>query len=584
MWILRDFDGALKFVEWLIVKTLDMGFFPMLGELISKVAFLRKSDHELYQNWIDNIEDIPSVASKLDVKYDLILMLDSFESANLKRFIESALKMMWLDTLTVIVPEDSRQPEFANDEKITCIDFDSFRSKYIDSESKNNIFFVHTLGLIESAWIPEIDALFERDVDLILSDHDSIRDDGFRYGPVLKPGFSRELIYDPVYAPCLFIDKNLFCEYLESSNSAIESSEHLFISEQSYQGQSYKEKAYHLMVNILSSAKTPRHLGRILFHLIERPPSWREPSTPFVETYRGFNLSTHLSNFPEVYKEPSVPPLISIIVPIRDNINLLIDCVRSIRKHSYKSRYEIIVLDNQSKDPQTINWLKKSEEAGLITCIKCDFAFNWSKLNNVGIESANGNVMLLLNNDTLVITPDWLDRLAALALEENVGVVGPLLLYPDGCIQHAGVVVGYGGFADHVYLGEPVSNRKDESFISPLVRRDVSACTGACQVFTKKTYQEIGPFNERLLITGDIEFCIRALNKGFRNIYDPSVSLYHLESTTRKKGLGKEEKLELKSCLGELTVLDDMYFNHNLSRSSRSPMFALLKQLDAKAG
>lgn len=187
--------------------------------------------------------------------------------------------------------------------------------------------------------------------------------------------------------------------------------------------------------------------------------------------------------------------------------------------------------------------------------------------------------MLLLNNDTVVITPDWLDRLAALALEESTGVIGPLLLYPDGCIQHAGVVIGYGGFADHLYLGEPISNRKDECFVSPLIRRDVSACTGACQVFSKKFYQENGPFNENLLITGDIEFCIRSLNKGFRNIYDPSVSLYHLESKTRKKGLSKEEKSELKTCLGELTVLDDRYFNNNLSRSSRSPMFTLLKPI-----
>ncbi|MFT6752170.1 MAG: GT2 family glycosyltransferase [Candidatus Azotimanducaceae bacterium] len=569
MWILRDFDGALKFVEWLIVNTLDMGFFPMLGELISRVAFLRKSDHALYQNWMANIEEIPPLTLSCDNKYDVILMLDSVESSLLERFFETTLKMAWVDTLTVVSPKECLCPESMDDEKLKWLNFDSFRSKIVDTEYKNNVFLAHTLGFIESSWVSEIDAMFGLGIDLVLPDHDSMGDDDCRYNPILKSGFSRELIFDPAYAPCIFVDKQLFCECFGDIDGGVEDKESL----------SYQERAHQIMANMLSNAKSPKHLDRILYHLVGRPLSWRTLSKPFVEKNRKFNLSTHLSNFPEVYMEPSIPPLVSIIIPIRDNINLLIDCVRSIKKHQYKSRYEIIVLDNQSKDPDTLNWLEKSAEAGLISRIKCDFDFNWSRLNNVGIDAAVGDVMLLLNNDTVVITPDWLDRLAALALEESTGVIGPLLLYPDGCIQHAGVVIGYGGFADHLYLGEPITNRKDECFVSPLIRRDVSACTGACQVFSKKFYQENGPFNENLLITGDIEFCIRSLNKGFRNIYDPSVSLYHLESKTRKKGLSKEEKSELKTCLGELTVLDDRYFNNNLSRSSRSPMFTLLKPI-----
>ncbi|MFT7685400.1 MAG: GT2 family glycosyltransferase [Candidatus Azotimanducaceae bacterium] len=568
MWILRDFDGALKFVEWLIVNSLERGFFPVLGDLISKVAFLRKADHLLYQNWIRNIESIPPLTVKDSEQYDVILMLESADSPYLQEILEKTVLMNWVGVLLVILPigvprNMIKDNTIKNGEKIRLLDFDAYRAEFLRNDAKNNIALIHTLGLIEAAWVPKIDALLGMGADLVLSDHDLLGKEGFRYDPVLKPGFSRELIFDPAYAPCLFLSKELFRRCLENNPLENNNSDH---------------GAVDVMANIMSSAEMPKHLEHVLIHLVEKPLSWLTLQKPFVEKDRKFNLRTHLSRFPEVYKAPTTPPLVSIIIPIRDNITLLIDCVRSVKKHQYKSKYEIVVLDNQSSDPQTLSWLKKSEAAGVITCLKCDFDFNWSKLNNVGIEHATGDVFVLLNNDTLVITPDWLDRLAALALEEDVGVVGPLLLYPDGCIQHAGVVVGYGGFADHLYLGEPVSNRSDEHFVSPFVRRDVSACTGACQVFTKKFYQENGPFNERLRVTGDIEFCIRAQNRGFRNLYDPSVSLYHLESKTRTKGLSKEEKEELKSCLGELTVLDDQYFNSNLSRSSRSPMFTLLKR------
>ena len=165
---------------------------------------------------------------------------------------------------------------------------------------------------------------------------------------------------------------------------------------------------------------------------------------------------------------------------MKDNWELTNACINSILKKSTYSNYEIIILDNRSENQETLNWLKNlSQKDNRIKVYKADMEFNWSKLNNFGISKANGEVYIFLNNDTLVISPDWLERLSENALRENIGVVGALLLYEDKTIQHAGVVVGMGGWADHVFKGMQYTNY-DTLFVSPTKNRNVLAVTGAC--------------------------------------------------------------------------------------------------------
>jgi len=533
----------------------------MFGELISRVAFLRKNDHDLYQQWIDNVEFIPLGEATSCGTYKLVVLLNSVKEGVLSQFLNSIQDQSWIHSVTIVLPQ-SKLIRVEAKARVTFMDFDTFKSEHLLHKNKlnNNIIIIHTLIIFESGWMPEIDMLLGSEVDLVISDQDTLgntdcRSQIHRLNPFFKPGFSTELSYDPNYAPCLFLTNRLFCQVLSKTVAN-------------------DQVAYLFLPDLMCAALTPTHLPRIVTHLLEKPLSWRDVSYLSTSNTRSIDLSTPLSHFPELYgQEDQVS--ISIIIPIKDNIKLLVDCVESINKHQYQAKYEILVLNNRSSDPRTLEWLKNAEEKFLIKCIECDFEFNWSKLCNVGIENTESDIIVLLNNDTLVITGDWLDRLAALANEENVGVVGPLLLYPDDSIQHAGVVLGFGGVADHIFMHEPIIKREPEIFISPLIRREVSACTGACQVFSRETYHEIGPFNERLRVTGDIEFCIRALRIGKRNLYDPSVSLYHLESKTRNKGLSSSEKLALKESVGELNVMDDNFFNSNLSRSSRSPLLNL---------
>jgi GT2 family glycosyltransferase len=177
----------------------------------------------------------------------------------------------------------------------------------------------------------------------------------------------------------------------------------------------------------------------------------------------------------------------------------------------------------------------------------------------------------------VVIQPDWLDRLAMLVSQPNVATVGPLLLYPDGTIQHAGVVLGFGGFADHLYMGEPLINRPEEITVSPLHRRDVMANTGACLAIKRDIYRQLGGLNERLMVAGDLDLCLRARQLGLRNLYDPAVRLIHKESKSRQKGLPVGDREILTAIISKCGFSEDPYFNANLSLSCLSPMPTLGK-------
>ena len=233
--------------------------------------------------------------------------------------------------------------------------------------------------------------------------------------------------------------------------------------------------------------------------------------------------------FPIKYK-----PLVSIIIPTKDNLACLSVCINSILTKSTYDNYEIILLDNNSEEAATKAWLaNQSENNPKIRVISADYLFCWSRLNNHGISEANGDVYIFLNNDTEIVSNDWMERLTEQAMRNDTGFVGPLLLYGDETIQHAGVVVGIGGWADHIFKGmKPIHIASP--YVSPLVMRNVLAVTGSCLTVSKKTIDNIGKFDESFIVCGsDVEICLRAYENGLNNIYDPFVVLYHFESRTR---------------------------------------------------
>ena len=265
-------------------------------------------------------------------------------------------------------------------------------------------------------------------------------------------------------------------------------------------------------------------------------------------------------------------PLVSIIMPMKDQYKLSKQCVESIiKKTSYKN-YEILILNNRSEKQETLNWFKEVEKKyEVVRVIEADFEFNWSKLNNFGISNAKGDVYVFLNNDTVVISENWLDILCDNALRKEVGVVGPMLLYKDGSIQHAGIIVGMGGWADHLFKEmKPVHYASP--YISPVVTRNVMAVTGACMAISKDTIDNIGLFDEEFIICGsDVEICIRAYECGLNNIYCANSKLYHLESKSRDSYIPEIDFKKSYECYGTYREYGDPFFNINLDINSVRP-------------
>lgn len=260
--------------------------------------------------------------------------------------------------------------------------------------------------------------------------------------------------------------------------------------------------------------------------------------------------------------------MVSIIIPTKDAIDYLKSCVESILNLSTYVNYEIIILDNNSEEFETKLWFSQIINNQKVRIVEAHYSFNWSRLNNHGISVARGDVFIFLNNDTRIITPNWMEELASYALDVDVGVVGALLLYEDETIQHAGVVVGIGGFADHIFKGDnPV--HYPSPFVSSMVLRDVLAVTGACMVISRTTIDKIGGFNQDFIICGsDVEICLRAYQNGLYNVYNPYVKLYHYESKTRSTYIPEMDFVLSKQFYSPYLKDGDPFYNPNLDYKS----------------
>ena len=271
-------------------------------------------------------------------------------------------------------------------------------------------------------------------------------------------------------------------------------------------------------------------------------------------------------------------PKVSILIPFRDQPRLLEQAVRSILATTDYRNYEIIGLDNQSQEPATHRLMESL--AGVDDRVRFehyDHPFNFSAINNFGASLAEGEHLLLLNNDTEVIAPEWLGAMLAHSQREEVGAVGAKLLYPDNRIQHAGAILGIGGVAGHSH--KFMNNSANGYFSRPHLTQNVSAVTGACLMVKRRLYEQLGGLEERYLSIAfnDIDFCIRLRDTGLLNIYEPAALLYHHESISRGYEDSDDKKMRFSSEAGYMQFRHvsalaepDPYFSPNLSPHSEA--------------
>jgi GT2 family glycosyltransferase len=225
-------------------------------------------------------------------------------------------------------------------------------------------------------------------------------------------------------------------------------------------------------------------------------------------------------------------PLVSILIPNCDHAEDLRTCLTSIREKSSYHNYEIIIIENNSSQQPTFEYYDLLREHKNIHVVSWKGAFNFAEVNNYGANHAAGEVLLFLNNDTEVINSDWIERMLEHVLRPDIGAVGAKLYYPNGTIQHAGVIIGMGGAAGHAH-----QHARPESFGysgRAKIIQNMSSVTGACLMIRKSTFDEVGGFDERFALAyNDVDLCLKVREKGYLIVWTPFAELSHYESKSR---------------------------------------------------
>ncbi len=265
---------------------------------------------------------------------------------------------------------------------------------------------------------------------------------------------------------------------------------------------------------------------------------------------------------------------VSIVIPTTGKLDYLVPCVESITSGTSYPRYELTFLDNgRGKHPEGIEYLRSLD----LKVLERHEPFNWAKLSNDGARASDGDLLLFLNDDVEAIDHDWLTELVSQAERPGVGAVGPLLLYPGGAIQHAGVfLVDHGGGARHFFQGQDPG--------SPIyldlqhMAREVSANTGACLIVDREKFEEVGGFDERFAVSGnDVDFCLRLMERGYRNVWTPHSRLLHHESVSRAGAKVDLDEDLMRQRWGYLLRSGDPYFNANLAQDRSDCSFVLAR-------
>ena len=374
------------------------------------------------------------------------------------------------------------------------------------------------------------------DALLIYSDEDKLDAKSKRCDPHFKPEWSPDLLLSYNYI-------NHFAVY------RTESVRELGGLREGFEG----AQDYDLVLRVVAGSKPEqiRHIPRVLYH-------WRitESSTAGQETQKPYALRAaqraigeylaQLGRAAEVsaaselvganrvrYALPAAPPLVTIIIPTRNGLNLLQTCLDSIAAKTDYPNYEILIIDNNSDDPATLLYFDDLVENGRARVEPYPHPFNYAAINNMAVEHARGDVLCLMNNDIEVLTPDWLSEMTGHALRPEVGAVGARLWYPNETLQHGGVIVGLGGVAGHSHK---YFRRGDLGYFGrTVVIQNFSAVTAACMVLRKEVYEQSGGMEaEHLQVAfNDVDFCLKIGELGLFIVWTPYAELYHHESISR---------------------------------------------------
>jgi glycosyltransferase involved in cell wall biosynthesis len=371
------------------------------------------------------------------------------------------------------------------------------------------------------------------DVQLIYSDEDKIDEAGQRFDPYFKPDWNIDL----------FRSQNTFSHLGVLATDLVRAVGGFRVGLEGSQD-------WDLVLRCVERVRADqvRHVPRVLYHWRVHSESTASSmkAKPYAAVAGERALNEHFARqgvdataeyigigYRARYALPQEPPLASLIIPTRNALKLVRQCIESIVAKTTYPRYEIIVVDNGSDDPAALDYFKSISQRPNIRVLRDARDFNFSALNNAAVSAARGEVVALVNNDIEVISPEWLSEMVSLALQPGVGAVGARLWYPDKTLQHGGVVLCERNLAMHAHKGLP-AGLNGYAGRAALIQ-SFSAVTAACLVIRKATYLQVGGLDEADLQVAfnDVDFCLRLRQAGYRNVWTPYAELFHHESATR---------------------------------------------------
>jgi len=430
---------------------------------------------------------------------------------------------------------------------------------------------LHPMALFESVRAFEVNPEWE----MLYTDEDKIDTAGVRSDPYFKSDWN----------PDLFLSQNCICHLTVYRSQQIRNAGGF---RKGYEGAQDWDLA--LRVTEKLAVKQIGHVPKVLYHWRMIPGSTAtaasEKSYAHMAGLRS--VQDHLDRmghgakvretegsgyFQIEHPLPAKLPLVSLLIPTRDRIDLLKQCIDSIIERTEYDNYEVIVIDNDSQEQSSKDYFAAVQKDPRVRVIAYPHPFNYSAINNAGAQAARGTVLGLLNNDIEVISPRWLHEMVAHALRPQTGVVGAMLYYPNDTIQHAGVIVGVGGVAGHCYVGMPRGWLGDKS--RARLAQNLSAVTAACVVVRREVFDQVGGLDEGLQVAfNDVDFCLRVRDAGYLNVWTPFAELYHHESASRGYETTPEKVARfngeidfMKSRWGQ-NLDHDPYYNVNLSLNS----------------
>ncbi|KFI93902.1 glycosyltransferase, group 2 family protein [Bifidobacterium saguini DSM 23967] len=500
-------------------------------------------------------------------KYSIIVPLYKTPIPFLRAMANSVVKQTYPNWELLLVnasPEEQELSEVvdklcAQDKRIQHITLQKNQGITLNTNEGIKLATGDFLCFLDHDDVLEPDALFcytravneHPDTDMLYCDEDKLDNGKYR-----EPFFKTE------WNPDLLLGMNYVCHFLTVRKSIMDT---LDLPGKEYDG----SQDWHMTFRIGEKARYVHHEPRVLYHwrVHSQSTAARADQKDYTLDSSRLSIETHLERCGikgEVVDSPLMPrrfkvnyalgnhPMVSIIIPNKDAVSVLHNCLSSIRKLTTYDNYEVVIVENNSEDPFTFKYYEMAQQLDphvRVVTLEGMESFNFSRIINFGASQAKGDYYLMLNNDTEVITPNWIEELLGPCMREDVGITGAKLLFPDNTIQHAGISFGPDG-PGHLYYQEP--RNYPGNFEATMLARDLGAVTGACLMVSKDAFDKVHGMTEELAVNyNDVDFCLKVLREKLLVVFIPTAELHHYESVSRGSDASGKKAIRFEKERGE---------------------------------